>query len=95
MSESNSTLESTVSEIRKVYQLLFGKDCDVHITFKGTYLTGTPWHISIDNRESKGLVVQAAAANLLVGLKEELSKKISMLENEAKALRKALGNIAS
>jgi hypothetical protein len=84
-----------VQEIKKLYELIFRKDCDVHITFKGNYLKGTPWHISIDNREASGLVLKSATETLLSALKEELSKKISQLESEAKSLRKALGNVAS
>lgn len=41
-------------EIKKLYQILFGKDAEVSLTYKGTEFGVTqPWHVRVDNRESK------------------------------------------
>lgn len=85
-------LESLIKEIRKIYQLLFNKECDLYITFKGTSLGVSPYNIRIDNREANGLVMESAANELLNLLKKELAEKISRLESEASHLRKALGD---
>lgn len=90
------TFEENVREIKRHYQLIFGKDCDVHFTFKGTSLGVVKcWNAKIDNREANESTVELAALFLLSELKNELSKKISLLEEEARNLRKALGDVAS
>lgn len=88
--------ESNIKEIRKIYQLISGKECEVHCTYKGTsYGVVKSWNVKIDNREVNEAKIDVGAINLLNILKEELAKKISNLEDEAKVLRSALGAISN
>lgn len=88
------SFEKNVREIKRHYQLIFGKECDVHFTFKGTSLGLVKcWNVKIDNREANHTKIELATLELLSQLQAELYNKISRLEEEARHLRSALGDV--
>lgn len=87
--------ENNIKEIKKIYSLISGKESDVHITFRGGLGISLCWNLRIDNREVSTASLEDGSQQLLVKLKEELAVMIRQLENQAQALRKALGNVAS
>jgi hypothetical protein len=87
---------SHVIAIKKLYQVLAGKDMDVILSYKGLgYGNTTPWELRIDSREVKSVSHEKAAADLYNILQEELSKKADNAEQEAKNLRNTLKQLRS
>jgi len=85
--------ESNIKDIKRLIQVLTGKDTDVSITYKGTsYGVTQPWNIRCDSREINDESHEGAASKLLDILRKELRDKISFTEKQAAEYKKALGN---
>lgn len=88
------SFEQNVKDIKSVYYHLSGKDSpDVHLTYKGTsHGISKPWNLKIDIKEINSESFERAAEELLLSLKQELSAKISSMEQQAAQYRRALGS---
>lgn len=87
---------SHIVAIKKLFQILMGKDMEVVLRYKGpSYGNTTPWELSIDSREVKSTSHEKAAADLYNMLQEELNKKADSAEREAKNLRDAIKQLRS
>lgn len=86
--------EQTIKEIRKIFSLITdGKESDVHLTYRGnSHGITMPWVLKIDSKEVIHENHEQAAKDLLLLLKKELANKISNLEQQTTAYRKALGS---
>lgn len=80
--------ESKIKEIKRLYQVISGKDTDVYITYLGQFSGITKsWQIKIDNREFKSESLIQSVNGLIDILAQELAIKISQLENQLNNLK--------
>lgn len=85
---------TNIKNIKKLTQLLTGKDVDVFITYKGTALGVTkPWNIRCGERDLNSATHESAAVELVNLLREEMATKISFTKKQAAEYEKALGAI--
>lgn len=84
-------LEDNIKEIRRLYKVLFNKECEVFLAFTGTELGNTnSWYVRCDNREAKNANHELAVLDLLDKLQQELKTKITSTRNELKHLENSL-----
>ena len=88
-------LETTIKNIRNLYQTLSAKDADVTLTYKGNnYGITKGWHAHVGDREADHESHEGSLIKLLDMLKKELDVKVKFTENEASRLRKVQSTLS-
>jgi hypothetical protein len=90
------SFDTDIKNIKKLVNILTGKDVEVSITYKGTgYGVVKCWNIRCDSREINNETHEGAASELVKLLQDELLKKISDTKRQASEYEKALGAMAN
>lgn len=88
------SFDADIKHIKKLTHMLFSKDVDVYLIYRGTNHGVTkPWVIKCDNRENFHETYEGAAKELLNALKKELKAKIESLEGETNKLKNAFATM--